>query len=815
MVFNVNARVLLELGGELISSDAIALYELIKNAKDARSKEVEIRLHIAITKSGFESAKYFIQHGSLIVDVDSLKEDLGDRYFSPQTDKGLISKFWNGIRGKSKADALAYLEDFYRENSYIEVEDWGHGMSVEDLRSKFLTIGTSNRAKEKKYLTDGHIILGEKGIGRLSTMRLGRRLSVVSATSADSHWATLDLDWSKLEGDLDSELDDFVAVPERGERKADAESSGTLLTISDLNEDWTLEKLTLIAQNDIAKLKNPMDRKTKRLGLEISFNEIEIKNYVNFDRSYLDERHGYFEVDLKYIDDPTDDGQEKGPRIVLDGFVEFRPPAHLAIPGTPVDREAISLGYEELASALADANAKLRNGGHAGAPERFIGIRSLGPFKAVGYWFNRQRYKLEGDKEDKTEYPEFKVWMDRWAGGLLMYRDGYRVYPYATPDDDWLELDKKALAGRAYKLNRSQIVGYVEITSQGNKYLQDQTNRQGLRDTPEKRALVRCLQHVIWGELGGLVKKYEERTIKVAQTEFGEVDKNVKLKTKDARKALNSLAQAVPPDKQLEITHIKQYCDEIESAWAKAKTALRKSEEQHDVYLHLASVGLMLEFVVHEMTRTARTTLDNVTSIRKTSDSPAIESLFHQLKSLEKRLRILDPVSTPGRQVKSEVKVRQVIENLLESHANQFKRHKISVEVTTDNESSTLEAHLVEGYLYHVLENLITNSVYWLDHHRAFLLEEHNDAVFKPKIRIDIRTRERKITFSDNGLGISPSIKPKIFTPLFTMKPKGQGRGMGLYIANRLSQESGIKLSLAPADADGQFRTFNIEFSQQ
>lgn len=813
MVFNVNARVLLELGGELISSDAIAIYELIKNAKDARSKEVAIRVSIAITKSGFESAKYFIQHGKANVDVDGLKNELGDKYFSPQAAKDLISQFWEGLRGKSKKDALEYLEEFYRENSYIEVEDWGHGMSMDNLRSKFLTIGTSNRAKEKKELTDGHIILGEKGIGRLSTMRLGRRLEVISATVSDSHWSTLDLDWSKLEGNLDSELGDFVAVPARGHKKTNADSAGTLLKISDLNEDWSLERLTLIAQNDIAKLKNPMDRKAKRLGLEICFNDIEVKNYVNFDRSYLDERHGYFEVDLKYSGGEANDDQDRAQQIVLDGFVEFRPPAHLAIPGTPVDREVISLGYEELASALADANAKLRNGGHAGAPERFIGVRSLGPFRAVGYWYNRQRYKLEGDKEDKTEYPEFKVWMDRWAGGLLMYRDGYRVYPYATPDDDWLELDKKALAGRAYKLNRSQIVGYVEITSQNNKCLQDQTNRQGLRDTPEKRALVRCLQHVIWGELGGLVKKYEERTIKVAQTEFGEVDKNVKQKTKDARKALNSLAQAVPPDKQLEITHIKQYCDEIEAAWAKAKTALKKSEEQHDVYLHLASVGLMLEFVVHEMTRTAKTTLDNVTSIRKTSDSPAIESLFHQLKSLEKRLRILDPVSTPGRQVKTDVDVRRIIENLLESHANQFKRHKISVDLITDNEKSKLEAHLVEGYLYHVLENLITNSVYWLDHHRAFLFEEHNDAVFEPKITINVRTRERQIAFSDNGMGISPSIKPKIFTPLFTMKPKGQGRGMGLYIANRLSQESGIKLSLAPADEDGQFRTFNIDFS--
>ncbi|MAZ09574.1 MAG: hypothetical protein CMN90_07845 [Sutterellaceae bacterium] len=810
MTFNVNARVLLELGGELISSDAIALYELIKNAKDARSKNVIIKVNIAITRSGFDSAKYFIKHGGSSVDAKKLKSRLGDKYFSPQAERKLVDKFWDEIDGKMKNEALVYLDDFYCNYSYIQIEDSGHGMSLEDLELKFLTIGTSNRLKEKINASDGHIILGEKGIGRLSTMRLGKRLQVTSSRSGDSNWSNLYLDWSKLEGDLESKIDDFIAQPVEGQKKISSDISGTVLTISNLIEDWSLEKLTLIAQRDIAKLKNPMDRLAKRLGVEIFYNDREIKNYVSFDRTYLDQRHGYFEVELQYKDGVSNDGEEGFPEIRLEGSVEFRPPEHLAIPGEPVHRETVSLGLEELTSRLADGGAKLRNAGAAGGSERFVGIRSLGPFKATGYWFNRQRYKLEGDK---AEYPEFKDWMDRWAGGLLLYRDGYRVYPYATPDDDWLELDKKALSGRAYKLNRSQIVGYVDITSHNNRCLQDQTNRQGLRDTPEKRALVRCLQYVIWGELGGLVKKYEERTVKIAQTEFSEVDKTVKQKTKDARKTLNALAQTVPADKQHEIMQIKQYCDEVEAAWAKAKTALKKSEEQHDVYLHLASVGLMLEFVVHEMTRTAKVTLDNIISIRAQSNSPAIESLFHQLKSLEKRLRILDPVSTPGRQTKSNVNVRHVIENILETHNSQFSRHKIKVEFIASKESSGFEAMLVEGFLYHIFENLITNSVYWLDHHRAFLSEELNIQDFEAKISVELLVHERRILFSDNGMGISPSIKSKIFTPLFTMKPNGLGRGMGLYIANRLSEESGMKLRLAPADQDGQFRTFEIDFS--
>ncbi len=44
MPFRVTARTILQLGAELISSDAVAFYELIKNAFDAGSKRVTVRV---------------------------------------------------------------------------------------------------------------------------------------------------------------------------------------------------------------------------------------------------------------------------------------------------------------------------------------------------------------------------------------------------------------------------------------------------------------------------------------------------------------------------------------------------------------------------------------------------------------------------------------------------------------------------------------------------------------------------------------------------------------------------------------------------
>jgi len=89
--------------------------------------------------------------------------------------------------------------------------------------------------------------------------------------------------------------------------------------------------------------------------------------------------------------------------------------------------------------------------------------------------------------------------------------------------------------------------------------------------------------------------------------------------------------------------------------------------------------------------------------------------------------------------------------------------------------------------------------------------KERNDAGFKPTLKVSTRELSEavEIRVRDNGIGIPPEIKDKLFQPFFTTKPTGEGTGLGLSISyDIVTQQHGGTITVD--SRVGEFTEFTV-----
>jgi signal transduction histidine kinase len=202
-----------------------------------------------------------------------------------------------------------------------------------------------------------------------------------------------------------------------------------------------------------------------------------------------------------------------------------------------------------------------------------------------------------------------------------------------------------------------------------------------------------------------------------------------------------------------------------------------------------------LEILGHELHRITNRTLESVRATDISGVSPKVRASLKivetQLKTLEKRLRILDPLATPGRQRKEDFDLVEFVESVIEDHQPQFDRHEVRIDFRVRPDAkSNLRITAVKGMFVQILENLISNSLYW------FRMERKQTPDFKPEIRIVVDVKAKRLTFEDNGPGVPEHRKDRVFEPFYTTKSAKTARGLGLYISRELAKYHGARLFL-------------------
>lgn len=787
MGFRVAARVILELGDELISSDAVALYELVKNSIDAGSKWVSITMQVVLKRSYFREAIEAIDEGR---DLHSVRKRLLTyiEKAAPVTPKQVFRDTL--LTDDDRAGLKARLSDAYDRQNWILVRDRGHGMSAQELQDVFLTLGTRSRRAEKVnqhgfFVDSGRTILGDKGVGRLSAMRLGERMVILTSRSGEVYQNVLDIDWRRFSHESTDMIEDVDIYPRRGKRKENPSDCGTDILIRGLRRDWDEGIFRHMVEGQFKRIVDPFPTSRGKRGWRAP-NEL-------FRLRFNGSRHELPEVPMWLLNQAHAVVTAQY-EILRDGTPRLRGEIDYRLRARETQFERIESELMSLTDPIDDR--EIRTGPRT--------LRELGRFSVRFYWFNRRLLKeIPGIGKRDTVLAT----VNSWAGGLMVFRDFFRINPYGGQDDDWLELDKKALAARAYKVNRSQIVGQVSLTS-SNFRLAEQTNREGLVDNEYKQVLVGILRHILITEFRTFIDRVDKERKLSDDSTTDDLEQRIDETTSKIETQIRKLKRDLP-ERSVALLQLQRLTRELSRTVSDAKEMAKEYEDDRSKFVHLAGIGLMVEFILHEIGRTTARALDAIDSLdmnrAQGGSTSALMTLQDQLVTLGKRVETLDPLSTSRRQIKQSVDVGKLIRQIVDGRAQQFVRHGIEVHLDVPCHSYKIRA--VKGMLLQIIENLFENSVYWLK------VESRRRTDFSATIDVTIDSTAKEIVFSDNGPGVDRSRHEDIFEAFVTSKPPGKGRGLGLYISREIANYHGweLYLSLDEPNENGRLATFALE----
>jgi two-component system NtrC family sensor kinase len=201
-----------------------------------------------------------------------------------------------------------------------------------------------------------------------------------------------------------------------------------------------------------------------------------------------------------------------------------------------------------------------------------------------------------------------------------------------------------------------------------------------------------------------------------------------------------------------------------------------------------ASLDDKIRREITELADTLRDNLDKIVQHGKRADAIVKNMLLHSREG-----------SGEHRLVDANALVEESLNLAYHGARAEDQRFKISLERSLDPTAGQVDVFPQE--ITRALLNLISNGFYAATKRK----EQDNGDGYEPTLtastknlgdRVEIRIR-------DNGTGVSPEVREKMFNPFFTTKPAGEGTGLGLSISHDIivKQHSGsIEVDSQPGE---------------
>jgi len=172
---------------------------------------------------------------------------------------------------------------------------------------------------------------------------------------------------------------------------------------------------------------------------------------------------------------------------------------------------------------------------------------------------------------------------------------------------------------------------------------------------------------------------------------------------------------------------------------------------------------------ITELTDTLRGNLDKVVQHGKRADAIVKNMLLHSREGSGEH-RVVD--------------INALVEESLNLayHGARAEKQGFNITMERSLDPAAGQADIFPQDITRVLLNLISNGFYAATKRRA---EADGDG-YEPTLAASTRSLGDRVEIRvrDNGTGIPPEVKEKMFNPFFTTKPAGEGTGLGLSICH-------------------------------
>ena len=368
------------IGKELINDDSVAVMELVKNSYDAGASKVDVE---------FKNLK--------------------------------------------SADTI---------NHEIIISDNGKGMSKEDILHKWLNLAYS--IKRVQNAQNNRLQAGNKGIGRFSCDRLGKKLNIFTKQKEGKIYQ-LQINWEDFENieDYRVEINQIpMKLREVSKKKIFDETgykisvSGTIVQIVSLRTKWIK-----INQNSLFKdVINYQKFSTLKASLEKLINKSQVDS-------------GGFKIHLhvKEIDDTNETTYYKK----INGEITNKFFDKLNFDTTYI-QSVISEDGTQIITQLKDRDKIVFE-----TIEKNIEFPDLKGVKIILMYLNPYA-KVYFQKQMQMRSVEF--------GSVYLFINGFRIPPYGNIDNDAFGMEVRKNQGRSRYLSNREVIGRIEIEDRDEQY---------------------------------------------------------------------------------------------------------------------------------------------------------------------------------------------------------------------------------------------------------------------------------------------------------------------------------------------------------